>query len=67
MSSNQVEIIRRSYRAFRDNDRQALLALYHPDAVWDMTSWKDFPEVDVYRGLAGIEKVLRLLRASSGK
>jgi ketosteroid isomerase-like protein len=67
MSSRQVEIIHRSYEAFRDDDEEALLSLYHPDAVWDMSSWKDFPDADVYRGLAGIGEVLRILREVFGE
>jgi hypothetical protein len=32
-------MIHRSYRAFRENDPDSLIAVYHPEAVWDMTGW----------------------------
>ena len=62
MSVDRVDVIERSYRAFRDDDVEALLALYHPEAVWDMTHWEGFPDAQAYRGLAGIEEVIRMLR-----
>jgi ketosteroid isomerase-like protein len=67
MSVDRVDVIERSYRAFRDDDVEALLALYHPEAVWDMTHWEGFPDAQAYRGLAGIEEVIRTLRDVFGE
>jgi ketosteroid isomerase-like protein len=62
-----AELIRRSYRAFREDDLETLVALYHPEAVWDMTHWQDFPEASIYTGLSGTRDVLRLLRDVFGE
>jgi ketosteroid isomerase-like protein len=67
LQPTHAELIRRSYRAFREDDLEALLALYHPEAVWDMTHWQDFPEASVYSGLSGTKDVLRLLRDAFGE
>jgi ketosteroid isomerase-like protein len=50
--------IQSSYRAFRENDPDALVALYHPDAVWDLTAYGAWPEDPVYRGRDGIRAML---------
>jgi ketosteroid isomerase-like protein len=65
--SAHAELIERSYRAFRDDDIEALLGLYHPEAVFDMTHWEGFPDARSYRGLAGIEEILRTLRDVFGQ
>jgi ketosteroid isomerase-like protein len=67
LQPTHAELIRRSYRAFREDDLEALLGLYHPEAVWDMTHWQDFPEASVYTGLSGTKDVLRLLRDAFGE
>ncbi len=61
MPTDRAEAIERSYRAFRDSDVDGLLGLYHPEAVWDMTHWEGFPDERTYRGLAGIDRLLRVL------
>ena len=30
--------------------------------MWDLTHWEGFPDAQTYRGLAGIEEVLQMLR-----
>ncbi len=67
MSTNRADVIESSYRAFRDDDVEALLALYHPQAVWDMTHWEGFPDEPIYRGLAGVERLLVVLRDVFGE
>jgi ketosteroid isomerase-like protein len=61
------DLINRSYKAFRDDDLTTLLTLYHPEAVWDFTHWEEFPDAPIYRGLAGVEEVLRMLRDVFGE
>jgi ketosteroid isomerase-like protein len=62
VADTNSDLIDRSYRAFRENDLEALLAAYHPEAVLDFTHWEGFPDAPVYRGRAGTEQVLRMLR-----
>ena len=61
------DLVHRSYRAFRENDLEALLATYHPEAVFDFTHWEGFPEAAVYRGRTGTEEVFRMLRDVFGE
>jgi ketosteroid isomerase-like protein len=37
VSRENVEIVRRVYEASGRRDREAVLALYHPEVVWDMS------------------------------
>jgi ketosteroid isomerase-like protein len=67
VQDTHAELIRRSYRAFREGDLESLLAVYHPEAVWDMTHWQDFPDANVYTGLSGIKNLLRKLREVFGE
>ena len=64
--SDHTEIVKRSYDAFRENDIDRLLELYHPEAVWELTHWEDFLEETVYEGRAGIRRVLEMLQGDVG-
>jgi ketosteroid isomerase-like protein len=67
MIDDRLQIIHRSYRAFADGDVDALLALYHPEAVWDMTRWENWPEAPTYERHEGIARILRLLGEAFGE
>lgn len=62
MPSRHIELINRSYAAFRDRDLETLPGLYHPDAVITFANWEMFPEGTVYRGHEGLEGVMSLVR-----
>lgn len=67
MPGAHSHLIHNSYRAFRDNDLEGLLAQYHPEAVVDFSHWENFPDSPVYRGRDGTEKLLRMLRDVFGE
>jgi ketosteroid isomerase-like protein len=51
MSKENVEIVRRMWEAFLENDLQAALSSYDPDVEWDGTN---LPDGRVGRGLDAI-------------
>jgi ketosteroid isomerase-like protein len=51
MSQENVEFVRRAYE--QSNPSQAH-ELFHPDAVWDMSTFAGWPEEQTYRGAEGI-------------
>ena len=58
MSQENVEIIRRGYQHFRETvDFQE--AILHPDFVWDMSTFRDWPEQRTYQGLEGARAFIR--------
>jgi ketosteroid isomerase-like protein len=56
------ELIRASYAAWSGGDRDALLALYHPDCVWSQEGWDGWPDRPVYEGHAGMAEIFGSLR-----
>jgi ketosteroid isomerase-like protein len=67
VSLSHTELATRAFGAFRDNDLGALLAVYHPDAEITFEHWEGFPESTVYRGHAGVEQVLEMMRDVFGE
>src|ERR1700676_845800 len=51
MSQENVDLVRRMWRAFLENDLQAALSSYDPDVEWDGTN---LPDGQVGRGLDAI-------------
>ena len=51
MSQENVELVRRMWKAFLENDLQAALSSYDPDVEWDGTN---LPDGRVGRGLDAI-------------
>jgi ketosteroid isomerase-like protein len=51
MSQENVELVRRMWEAFLENDLQAALAAYDPDVEWDGTN---LPDGQVGRGVDAI-------------
>ena len=51
MSQENVELVRRMWQAFLDNDLETALSLYDPDVEWDGTN---LPDGRVGRGLDAI-------------
>jgi ketosteroid isomerase-like protein len=51
MSQENVEVVRRMWKAFLENDLQAALSSYDPDVEWDGTN---LPDGRVGRGLDAI-------------
>jgi ketosteroid isomerase-like protein len=56
MGLEVAAVVRRSYDAFNRRDLAALLPLYHPDCVWDMTHFKGWPDTPVYQGHEGLRR-----------
>jgi len=52
-----VRLTRRAYDAFNRGDLDALRAMYHPDSVWDMSRFTEWPMQETYRGYDGIDQV----------
>ena len=49
-------LVARSYGAFNRNDVATLLALYHPDCVWDWSHFEGWPDDQVVRGAEGLRR-----------
>lgn len=43
MSESNVEIVRRGFDAFETMDMDAFVADWHPDLVWDVHGYEDWP------------------------
>src|SRR6478735_4978247 len=56
MSQEDLEVIRRGYEYFAETGdfREEIM---HPDFVWDMSTFRDWPERQTYAGLEGREGV----------
>lgn len=67
MPTSRTDLVRRSYRAFREGDLDGLLVLYHPDATWDLTRWAGYPDRAVFRGREGVEQLFRMLQDVFGE
>jgi ketosteroid isomerase-like protein len=57
MAPAGADVVRRSYDAFNRGDLDALLPLYHPGCLWDMTHFEGWPDTPVYRGHEGLRKI----------
>jgi ketosteroid isomerase-like protein len=57
VSQENVDIVRRSCEAFNRGDYDEALAVFHPDARYDLTH---FPDGRVYEGHAGIREAFRI-------
>jgi ketosteroid isomerase-like protein len=51
-----LRVAQRSYDAVMRQDMEALLAMYHPELVWDTTQFRDWPESRIYRGREGLRE-----------
>jgi ketosteroid isomerase-like protein len=58
MPPGGVEVVRRFCEAFTGGDLDELVKLYHPDCIWDMSKFADWPENAVYRGHEGLRMML---------
>jgi ketosteroid isomerase-like protein len=52
-----VRLTHRSYDAFNRGDLDALRAMYHPDTVWDVSRFPEWPMQSIYRGYDGMEQL----------
>ena len=61
MSKENVEIVRRVYKAVGQGDTEAVLATYDPAVEWDFreSPFRDFLNENVYRGHEGIRRFIR--------
>ena len=50
----KLKLTHKSYEAFSRNDLEALLDLYDPRCVWDMSNYAGWPERQVYEGREGM-------------
>lgn len=58
MATDNVEIVRRGYRAFREGGVEAILPFLHPDIEWHMSA-AFTPSPRVYHGHDGVREVFR--------
>jgi len=58
MPQENVEMIRRGYEYFAETGdfREEIM---HPDFVWDMSTFRDWPERQTYAGLEGARAFMR--------
>jgi ketosteroid isomerase-like protein len=57
MSAENVQIVRRGYEHFRETGEPAG-HLMSPDFVWDMSTFRDWPERQTYEGIEGTREFL---------
>ena len=50
----KLKLTHESYEAFNRKDLEALLQLYHPRCVWDVSNYAGWPERQVYEGREGL-------------
>ena len=58
MSAENVELARRSYDHFLETG-EPIWGLWSLDIVWDMSTFRGWPEDPVYRGREGYERFMR--------
>ena len=58
MSEGNVEIVRRAWEAWEQEDWEPLYALDHPDIVWDASALRG-PITGVYHGHDGVRRYFR--------
>ena len=61
MSQENVEIVRRVYKAVRKGDTEGVLAAYDPAVEWDFRAspFRDFLKQNVYLGHEGIRRLIQ--------
>jgi uncharacterized protein len=57
VESTNVQVVRRSYEYFRDR-LEVPEDAYHPDFVWDMSTFEGWPERQRYEGVEGAKEFL---------
>jgi ketosteroid isomerase-like protein len=57
------EVVRTLYEALHRGDNEAMLALYHPDVVWDMRR-SGIPDAGLYEGHEGMKEFWRMWRGT---
>ena len=67
MTLSHRELAERAYRAFRENDVEALPAIYHPEVALSIEHWEGFPETGPLHGHEGAEELLQMLRGIFGE
>ena len=58
MSQQNVEIVRRGYERFIATGELLPGETVHPDFVWDMSTFRGWPEQKSYAGIAGARKFM---------
>ena len=43
-SQENVEVVRRGWDAWQRGDMDALVSIYAPDVVWDLSDFRNWPE-----------------------
>ena len=66
MSQENVESIRHAYELFTATKR-FVSEIAAPDFVWDMSNFHDWPEQQLYEGIAGAEAFLERLDGRLGR
>ena len=52
-----VEIVRQAWAAWLDGDMDAMFAFFDPEIVWDMTHFREWPDV-IHRRKEGVRRFL---------
>ncbi len=58
MSQENVEIVRRGYEQWLATGGQSFPENAHPDFVWDMSTFRDWPERQTYPGAEGARQFM---------
>jgi hypothetical protein len=59
-------VIGRSYGAFNRNDLDVLIALYHPECVWDWSHFEGWPDDPISQGPEGMLRGWQVFREAWG-
>jgi ketosteroid isomerase-like protein len=71
--ANKADIVRRAFEGFQRLDMDAFTAAWHPEIVWDMRGYENWPggeleykgEADVIAGFAGYLGAVKSLQVDS--
>ena len=68
MSDSNVDIVRRGFDAFQKLDLDGFTRDWHPDVVWDVTNYENWPgDKTEYRGIAEVlAEFARYLQGARG-
>ena len=58
VSQENVEIVRRGYERWLATGGELFLGNAHPDFVWDMSTFRDWPERQTYPGAEGARQFM---------
>ena len=66
MSEQNVKVVKRAVDAWKRGDIEGLLAVYHPEVVWDFSHFDGWPEEQVIVGADAVRAFLEQWRSTFG-